>query len=298
MARRRETEETGGRGSGDKIGVPLLAKGAYPRVTETVLYELDAGVATLTLNRPEVLNSLTEEMLDALAARLEDCGKDEQVRAVVLTGAGRAFCAGQDLDSIKDHYADGGRPDFRTLLRDHHHRVVEGIRELPKPVVAAVNGVAAGAGMSFACACDLRIAAESAKFTTAFTKIGLVPDGGLAFTLPRLVGLGRATELILMSEMVSAEQARDIGLVNRVVTNDELATVTREIAQQLAAGPTVAYGIVKRMLKEVMLGPPQEAFADLLTGEADYQAEAGATVDHGSAVEAFLNKRQATFSGR
>lgn len=267
-------------------------------MTDTVLFELNAGVATITLNRPDVLNSLTEEMLEALAAHLEECRQDDQVRAVVLTGAGRAFCAGQDLDSIKDQYANGGRPDFQRLLRQYHHRVVEGIRELPKPVIAAVNGVAAGAGMSFACACDLRIAAEGARFTTAFTKIGLIPDGGLAFTLPRLVGLGKATELFLLSDMVPAEEALQIRLVNRVVPGDELAAVAQALAAQMAAGPTAAYGLVKQMLKETMLPGPRPVFEDLLKMEADYQVKAGATTDHANAVDAFLNKQTATFSGR
>ncbi|HEX5939052.1 MAG TPA: enoyl-CoA hydratase [Dehalococcoidia bacterium] len=267
-------------------------------MSATVLLDLDQGVATLTLNRPDVLNSLTEEMLDALAARLDDCGGDDTVRAVVVTGAGRAFCAGQDLDSIKDQYGDGRRPDFKNLLRDHHHQVVERIVNLPKPVIAAINGVAAGAGMSFACACDLRVAADSARFTTAFTKIGLIPDGGLAYTLPRLVGFGRAVELVLLSEMIPADEALRIGLVNRVVPADELPVAARQVATQLAAGPTAAYGYAKQMLKEAMLPSQQPVLADLLRLEAEYQAKAGNTEDHARAVQAFLNKEQATFSGR
>jgi 2-(1,2-epoxy-1,2-dihydrophenyl)acetyl-CoA isomerase len=229
---------------------------------------------------------------------LEEARANDSVRAVVLTGAGKGFSAGQDLESIRGEYADGGTPDFKRLLADHHHRVVDGIRELPKPVIAAVNGVAAGAGLSFACACDMRIASDAARFTTAFTRIGLVPDGGLAFTLPRLVGMGRAMELFLLSDMVSAEEALQIGLVNRMVPHAELMNETHSLATRLAAGPTVAYGLVKTLLKEVMLGRREDVFENLLEMEANKQETAGKTEDHRRAVEAFLKKEQPTFSGR
>lgn len=260
---------------------------------DTVLYDLQNGVATLTLNRPEVLNSFTEELLDELADCLEKIGDDDAVRAVILTGAGRAFSAGQDLNSTRASYDDGGRPDFRDILKGHHE-VMSRIRELNKPVIAAVNGVAAGAGMSLACACDLRIAADNARFTTAFSKIGLVPDGGLAYTLPRLVGLSKATELIFFSEMVNAQDALEWRLVNRVVPADELLSAANEEATKLAAGPTLAYGLTKRLLDA---GSTRD-FDSLLGYEADLQDEAGDSEDHKAAVKAFLNKQQAVFSGR
>ncbi|MEX2238416.1 MAG: enoyl-CoA hydratase-related protein [Dehalococcoidia bacterium] len=262
-------------------------------MSDTVLYDLRDGVATLTLNRPEVLNALTEELLDDLAGILEAARGDNSVRALILTGAGRAFCAGQDLESIRGAY-NGGRPDFQALLQDHHHRALRAIRALEKPVIAAVNGVAAGAGMSFACACDLRVASNKARFTTAFTKIGLVPDGAMTYSLPRLVGLSKATELCLLSEMVSAEEALSIGLVNRVVPADDLLSAAGDLAGELAKGPTRAYGLTKKLLEAAM----SREFDDLLSVEAKYQVEAGATEDHGNAVAAFLNKQPPVFQGR
>jgi 2-(1,2-epoxy-1,2-dihydrophenyl)acetyl-CoA isomerase len=260
---------------------------------ESILYEAREGVATITLNRPAVLNAFTPEMLAALREALERAVGEGQ-RAVLLTGAGRGFSAGMDLASIEPQYRDGVGPDFAALLRDSFHPVVQALRTMELPVVAAVNGAAAGAGFSLALACDLRIAADSARFTTAFTRIGLVPDSGIAWILPRLTGQGRAAALMLLSEAVDAQGALAAGFVDRVVPADQLAAEAFALAQSLAKGPTRAYGLTKRLLNAA----GTSSFEDLLKLEADCQAEAGATADHRGAVQAFLRKEPASFSGR
>ncbi len=259
---------------------------------ESVLYEAREGVAVITLNRPEVLNALTPVMLGALHEALHRAQDDGQ-RAVLITGAGRGFSAGQDLASIQDQYATGG-PDFVALLRENFHPVLRGIRGLKLPVIAAVNGVAAGAGMSLALACDLRIAADNARFATAFTKIGLVPDAGMAYTLPRLVGMGRASRLLLQAEPIDAQAALDMGLVDVVVPAAELATESFALAAKMAAGPTRAFVLTRRLLDSGVTN----SFDHLLDLEADVQAEAGATEEHKAAVAAFLAKQPPSFKGK
>jgi 2-(1,2-epoxy-1,2-dihydrophenyl)acetyl-CoA isomerase len=199
-----------------------------------------------------------------------------------------------DLASIQPAYADGGNPDFVALLSDNFYPVLREIISFRGPVVAAVNGVAAGAGMSIALACDLRIAGDSARFVTAFTNIGLVPDCGMAYTLPRLVGAGKALELMLLSEPLGAQGALAVGLVTRVIPAGELAEAAFALARKLAAGPTVAY----RKTRDLMLAGERTGFESLLELEAQAQAEAGGTDDHKGAVAAFLEKRPPTFSGR
>ncbi len=259
----------------------------------SILYEPREGVAVVTLNRPDVLNAFTPEMLAELAAALRRASDDRQ-RAILLTGAGRGFSAGQDLASIQHLYENGGAPDFVSLLSDNFYPVLRELTSKALPVVAAVNGVAAGAGMSIALACDLRIAADNARFVTAFTNIGLVPDCGMAYTLPRLVGEGRALELMLLSERVNAEAALAMGLVNRVVPGAELMDAAFAVAKKLAAGPTVAY----RKTKELVSAGESQDFGALLGLEAQAQAAAGATDDHKGAVDAFLKKQPAAFLGR
>ena len=258
----------------------------------SILYEAREGVGIVTLNRPEVLNAFTPDMLDLLHDTLHRAA-DEGQRAILLTGAGRAFSAGQDLASIQDQYVDGG-PDFVSLLREHFHPVLRAIRMLDVPIIAAVNGVAAGAGMSVALACDIRIAAENARFATAFTKIGLVPDAGMAHTLPRLVGFGRANWMLMQADPVDAATALSIGLVDRVVAADVFATEAFALARQFAAGPTRAYALTRQLLDSAAT----TSFDHLLDLEADVQAAAGATEDHRAAVAAFLAKRPPTFHGR
>ncbi len=257
-----------------------------------VLYEKRQDVAVVTLNRPEVLNAFTPAMLGELSGALGRAG-DEGCRALVLTGAGRGFSAGQDLDSIKDDYQRGG-PDFVALLRDGFHPVVRRLREAPMPVLAAVIGVAAGAGLSLALACDTRIAAENARFTTAFTRIGLVPDSGMAYTLPRLVGMARASQLIAAAAPIDAATALQYGLVDRVVPAEKLMEEALAQAESLARGPTRAFVLSRRLLDFAQ----EHSLEETLVLEAQLQAEAGATADHRNAVAAFLRKEQASFEGR
>lgn len=258
----------------------------------TIRYDVDNAVATITLDRPDALNALTVELKLALLDALQRAADDEAVRAVVLTGAGRAFCVGQDLREHADSL-EAGDTDLNTV-RDHYNPIVTTLANLPKPVVAAVNGMAAGAGASLTFACDFRILADSAKVLMAFTGIGLGPDTGASWTLQRLVGYGRATALLMLSEPVNAEQALEMGLVNAVVpAADVLATAT-ELATRLAAGPTVAYAGVKRALAVAATSD----FATALDTEAEVQAACGRTEDHRNATNAFLNKQQPAFQGR
>lgn len=256
-----------------------------------VLYEVADGVATITLNRPDAMNSLTAEAKAALRDALERARDDDAVRAVVLTGSGRAFCAGQDLREHAANLETGH--DMAGTVRSDYNPLVLAITTMPKPVIAAVGGVAAGAGFSLALACDLRIASEKASFTTAFTRIGLALDTGMSWTLQRVVGRAKATELLLLAEPVRAAEALELGLITRVVPAEELAATTRELATRLAAGPTVAYAAVRTALDHA-------AATDLpgaLAKEAELQAACGATADHANATRAFLRKEQPVFTG-
>jgi 2-(1,2-epoxy-1,2-dihydrophenyl)acetyl-CoA isomerase len=251
-------------------------------VSESVLYDLRDGVAAITLNRPDAMNSLTVEMKVALRAAVERAAEDDTVRAVLLTGAGRAFCAGQDL---REHAAnlEAGQGLGGTVY-DHYNPIVRTITSMPKPVIAAVGGVAAGAGASIAFACDLIVASERASFATAFTKIGLAPDSGMSWTLQRLVGRARAAELLLLAEPVSAAQALALGLVNQVAPAEQLDTVARTLAGRLAVGPTAAYAAVKQALDHA--------------AAHDLSAACVKTADHEAATRAFLKKEQPVFEGR
>lgn len=257
---------------------------------EPVLYAAQDGVAVITLNRPAVLNSFNAPML---AAVLDSLHRAEH-RGVLITGQGRAFSAGQDLAAIESDYHDSGGPDFVALLREQYHPVLRKIRDMPVPVIAAVNGVAAGAGMSLALACDLRLASDAARFTTAFSRIGFVPDAGMAYTLPRLVGYGRANWLLTRPEPIDAQTALAVGLVDEVIIAGEFADRALAFARQLACGPTRSYVLTRRLLDQ----GSNVGFDELLDLEAEIQAEAGATDDHRHAVAAFLQKRQPQFRGR
>jgi len=253
-----------------------------------VLKERQDGVLVLTLNRPEKLNAITGELLDALYAALKEGEEDREVRALLLTGAGRAFSAGQDLTEFGDR-----KPDYEAHLR-RYNRVVEAMAGLEKPLVVAVNGVAAGAGMSLALWGDLRLAAVGASFTTAFVRIGLVPDSGLSFLLPRLVGLAKAQELLLLSPRLSAEEALALGLVHRVVPAEKLMEEALSLAKELAQGPTRAYALTKKLLLETY----RLSLTEALALEAVLQGQAGQTQDHEEGVRAFREKRPPRFQGR
>jgi 2-(1,2-epoxy-1,2-dihydrophenyl)acetyl-CoA isomerase len=261
-------------------------------VPESVQYELVDGVATITLARPDAMNSLTAETKAALRAAVERARDDTAARAVVLTGSGRAFTVGQDL---REHAAnlDEGR-GLAGTLEEHYEPIVLGLSRMPKPVVAAVNGVAAGAGLSFALACDLRVASDRASFATAFTRIGLAPDSGMSWTLQRLVGYAKAAELLLLAEPVTAADAQRLGLVTRVVPAADLETTARELAERLAAGPTKAYAAVRTALAYAA----DSGLAEALAKEAELQEALAATDDHARATEAFLKKEQPVFTGR
>jgi 2-(1,2-epoxy-1,2-dihydrophenyl)acetyl-CoA isomerase len=257
--------------------------------TSPLLVQRDAGVMTLTLNRPERLNALTPPLLDELLAMLLEARDSDTIRAVVLTGAGRGFSAGADLRDA----SHTGKLDVRVRLRNHYAPVITTIRTMEKPVLAAVNGVAAGAGMSLALACDLRLAAHSARFIQAFVRIGLVPDAGSTFFLPRLVGLARAAEIAMLGDELSAEDALAVGLVNRVVPDDELPAVAAELAARLARGPR-SIGLIKRALNLSL----SSDLTSQLQHEEDLQALAAASEDFAEGVTAFLEKRPAHFRGR
>lgn len=262
--------------------------------TEDVLLTTDAdGVRTLTLNRPKAYNSLTVELKERLLAALRAAADAPEVRAVVLTGAGKAFCAGQDL---REHVALLQAHDPRPLrtVAEHYNPIVRTLVEMPKPVVAAVNGPAAGAGASLAYACDLRISASSANFLMAFAKVGLGPDSGASWTLQRMVGQGRAAELMLLARPVDSAEALRLGLVSEVVLDEELATRAHAVAAKLAAGPTACYA----KIKEVLNIAAESTLDEALAAEDAAQAVLGATADHREAVEAFVEKRRPTFQGK
>jgi 2-(1,2-epoxy-1,2-dihydrophenyl)acetyl-CoA isomerase len=255
-----------------------------------LLTALDGAVLLLTLNRPDTLNSLTSELLVALGRALEEDAAEPAVRAVILIGSGRGFCSGQDLTALPD---DAAGIDARARLAADYLPVIRAMSALEKPVIAAVNGVAAGAGVSLALGCDLRVAAETATFVQAFVRVGLVPDAGATYFLPRVVGLGRAMELSLLGDTLAADEALRIGLVNRVVPDAQLPATAWELAVRLAAGPR-SVGLTKRLLRR-SLG---STLAAQLDREGDAQAEAVATEDFQEALAAFWEKRPPHFRGR
>ncbi|MFG1704017.1 enoyl-CoA hydratase-related protein [Nonomuraea sp. M3C6] len=256
-----------------------------------IRYDVADAVATITLDRPDAMNSLTAETKQALLDALRRAAGDPGVRAVLLTGSGRAFCAGQDLREHADNLAAGR--GLAGTVRAHYNPIVELITTMGKPVVAAVNGVAAGAGASLAFACDLRIASEKAKFALAFAGIGLAPDSGASWTLQRLVGRGRAAELMLLGEPLDAARALELGLVTRVVPPGDVLKTAQELSVRLAHGPTLAYAATKRALAYAAT----HSLPDSLAMEADLQDECVATRDHQNATQAFLAKEHPTFNG-
>jgi len=266
----------------------MCAEAAQP-LPEPLLHELESGVLTLTLNRPHVLNAITPELLDQLGDALRSAGDDEGVRAVIITGNGRGFCSGQDLRYAAEH----GGLNVATVLRDHYAPAIRLMRSLEKPIIAAVNGVAAGAGFSLALAADFRIAAESATFLQAFVRIGLIPDMGSTYFLPRLIGMARATELAMLGDSVSAPRALEFGIVHQVVPDDSLLEAARTLAARLANGPR-SIGLIKRAL-EPSLGNDLNA---QLTVEENTQTEAVGTADFLEGVTAFLQKRSPHFTGQ
>jgi 2-(1,2-epoxy-1,2-dihydrophenyl)acetyl-CoA isomerase len=258
---------------------------------QAVTLDVADGAARITLNRPESLNSWNEQLGRELLAAIEQAGREAEVRAVLITGAGRAFSSGADLR--EQRAAEGEAPDLSARLREIYHPILLGIRELPKPVIAAVNGPAAGIGCSLALACDLVLAAESSFFLLAFVNVGLVPDGGSTAIVPARIGAARATEMALLGERVAAETALEWGLVNRVVADAELEGAAAELLARLASGPTRAYANAKRLLNRTLY----PGFAEQLDAEAEAQREQGQTADFIEGVLAFAEKRPPRFTG-
>jgi 2-(1,2-epoxy-1,2-dihydrophenyl)acetyl-CoA isomerase len=302
-------------------------------VTESVRWDVDGAVAIITLNRPQARNALTAELKTALLGALRQASSSPQVRAVLITGAGQAFCAGQDLREHADLLRAEGQDEAGTAVgappsgapaaqtpagsasavnpppagpqppatpapldtvREHYNPLVLAIRTMPKPVIAAVNGVAAGAGAGLAFACDLRIAAQGASFLMAFARVGLAADTGVSWTLPRLAGAGRAAELLMLAEPIRASQALELGLVNQVVDDADLPSVAGALAARLAAGPTAAYAGIKEQLNYAAV----HGLAEALDKEAEVQTALGRTVDHRAATLAFTRKEKPSFLGR
>lgn len=261
---------------------------------DAVRYEVDGAIATITLNRPERLNALGKDITLGLQAAVSAAAKDRAIRAVIITGEGRAFCSGADLADIKPFYERGEVPDLAAHLRHDYHPIVEAILDMEKPVIAAVNGIAAGAGSSLALICDFVLAAESAAFMQAFIRIGLIPDSGANHLLPRLVGVRKALELAMLGDLVGAAEAERIGLINRVVADDKLLAEARALAERLAEGPTRALAGARRSIRFGAVN----SMSDTLAYEADLQSQLSHTRDHPEGVTAFLEKRAATFEGR
>jgi 2-(1,2-epoxy-1,2-dihydrophenyl)acetyl-CoA isomerase len=261
-----------------------------------VLYSKHDSIVTLTLNRPETLNAMNVAMIAEFERLLLDIATDVEVRAVVLTGAGRAFSSGGDQKRQQqtegdEKFFDG---DPGGTLIERLNRCVLRLQRLPKPVIGCINGVAVGAGCNLALATDVRIAADVARFGEVFTRVGLVPDAGGTYFLPRLVGTAKAMELIMLADIIEAQEALRIGLVNWVVATDQLAAETQKLARRLAQGPTIAYGLAKTGLYQGL----QMSLEDVLTMEARYQAMAAHTQDRAEGVAAFREKRPPSFVGR
>jgi 2-(1,2-epoxy-1,2-dihydrophenyl)acetyl-CoA isomerase len=266
-------------------------------MTDPVLLDLTDGVATITLNRPEAMNSLDIATKQALLDAVRQVADDPAARCVVLTGSGRAFCVGQDL---KQHIEILDSPDpahqdqlFRTV-EEHYNPIVTTLAGMAKPVIAAVNGVAAGAGASLAFACDLRIVADSAGFNLAFAGVALSCDTGSSFTLQRLVGPAKAIELLYQPRTIKADEALALGLATKVVPGDALAEEVRSVATALASGPTLAYGAMRRSVAYAA----GHSFEEAVAFEAEMMTLTGATHDHRAAVHAFVNKERPSFEGR
>lgn len=255
---------------------------------ETIQYEIKNQVGWITLNRPDKLNAFTEQMNKEIQRALKDATNNQEVRAIVITGAGRAFCSGEDLSGVSEEM------DHGDVLRKRYNPMLMQLEQCEKPVIAAVNGVAAGAGMSLALACDFRLASEKASFVEAFIHVGLVPDAGNLYVLPRLIGHAKAMELAVLGEKVTATDAKDLGFVTKVLPVDSFLDEVSAFAERLANMPTKAIGLIKRNLKASW----HTSFEGFLELDAQAQRIAGLTEDHKEGVTAFIEKRKPVFKGK
>ncbi|UFQ17871.1 MULTISPECIES: enoyl-CoA hydratase/isomerase family protein [Streptomyces] len=266
-------------------------------MADSVLYEVSDGLATITINRPEAMNAMNAEAKVALREAARSAAGDAAVRAVLLTATGRAFCVGQDL---KEHIGslaadrEAGTGQTMSTVREHYNPIVRALTGMPKPVVAGVNGVAAGAGLGFALAADYRVVADTAAFNTSFAGVALTADSGVSWTLPRVIGPGRAADLLLFPRNISAQEAYDLGIANKVVPADELAAEAAKVARALAEGPTLAYAA----LKESLAYAASHSLDEALDKEDELQGRAGASQDHTIAVQAFIAKEKPKYLGR
>lgn len=259
----------------------------------TVRYEVDAGVGVLTLDRPDVLNAFNDEMGAAALKAVEEAAADPAVRCIVITGAGRAFSAGEDLGALADGYKRGEAPPLGDTLVNRYNPLVRAITSAPKPVVAAVNGVAAGAGASVALACDHIVAVDSAKLILAFIKVGLVPDSGAVWFLAKALGTARAYRLAVTGDPITAEAGHELGLIDQVADPDGFEDAWRSFAARLAAGPTKAYELTKKLAYDAT----HVSLDEQLQAEVDAQTQAGRSADHLEGVTAFFEKRAPNFTG-
>jgi 2-(1,2-epoxy-1,2-dihydrophenyl)acetyl-CoA isomerase len=258
-----------------------------------VLFQASSGIARLTLNRPDVLNSINRPLSGQLWDLLDQCSDDPDVRSIILTGAGRAFCAGQDLDEALPK--DGNPPiDIGDLVENHYNPLILKIRSIEKPVICAVNGTAAGAGANIALVCDFVLAAQEAYFMQAFVRIGLIPDCGGTFTLPRITGMATATALMMLGDKISADEAQRRGLIYAVHPADRLMRESEKLAQRLAKGPVKTLGLIKRAINSSMFS----GFEAQLDIERELQSIAAGSADFREGVMAFLEKRKPSFTGK
>lgn len=256
----------------------------------SILLKIENNVAFINLNRPDVFNSFNREMALLLQKTLDDCNTNAEVRAIVLTGNGKAFCAGQDLKEVTDPELN---PGFRKILEEHYNPIIQRIRNIEKPIIAAVNGVAAGAGANIALACDIVIASENASFLQAFSKIGLVPDSAGTFFLPRLIGMQRASALMMLGDKVTAVEAQSIGMIYKIFQSGIFEEEVKALAENLAQMPTKAIGLTKRLLNQSMNNDLEQQ----LSMESDLQIEASSSNDYKEGVTAFVEKRKPNFKG-
>ncbi len=256
---------------------------------EPILFEIKGSVGCITLNRPAKYNSFTRELALSMQEALKRCRDEDEIRAVLITGAGKAFCAGQDLGEVTQENA----PSLSTIISEHLNPIIQLIREIEKPVVAAVNGVAAGAGANVAIACDITVASPKASFIQAFSKIGLIPDSGGTFFLPRLVGMQRAAAYMMLGDKVSAEEAARVGMIYQVIEDEDFAAAALALADRLAKMPTKGLGLTKRALNQAMSNDLDRQLAI----EEQLQSSAGITHDYQEGVQAFLEKRAPNFKG-